>query len=418
MEQTITMNPNKTTAAPQGETTAFGTDNAIPGNESVEKDAADKQAADTTTVTTFNTEAGEADAQPAIDGHEQEQGTAEQVASPEAGNNEPITTASQEVDVTPRDDINNTDPYGSLLWVGLGVVLVLLVAVFVFLLRKSRKKAHMSKAIDERRLTATQPAGSNCVNSVPYARPSIAIGNAQHIGNRESQQDCFGISDIYDAKMLNEKGVLVVLADGMGGMSNGDVISNAVVHEMQARFSEMQPSEDPAKLLLHLLKAAIEAAGRAQQGASKGGSTVVAALIHQSRLYFLSVGDSRICLLRNGGMIQLNREHVYGKQLDEMVTNGVLSAESAQGNKQRKALTSYIGMDGNIDIDRNTAAIDIYPGDKVVLMSDGVYNTLTEAEIIPLLLREPMQAAQAVQQSVLAKGRAHQDNLTIAILEI
>lgn len=72
MEQTITMNPNKTTAAPQGETTAFGTDNAIPGNESVEKDAADKQAADTTTVTTFNTEAGEADAQPAIDGHEQD----------------------------------------------------------------------------------------------------------------------------------------------------------------------------------------------------------------------------------------------------------------------------------------------------------------------------------------------------------
>jgi protein phosphatase len=260
--------------------------------------------------------------------------------------------------------------------------------------------------------TKTTPINAP-VSSSPPQRGGIIIGNAQHIGARKEQQDSFGISNI---DTIASTGLLAVLADGMGGLNNGAAYSKAAVQASLQSFREEGAEKDDEATLLRILKRAREAIENANL--TDGGTTFIAALIHEQQLHFVSVGDSRICLIRNGGIIQLNREHVYGRELDDLAAKGVLSEEEATSDQQRAAITSYLGMSDELEVDRNINAIPLFSGDKVILMSDGVYGYLPETELADLLRREPMGAAEAIQTRILEKNNPHQDNLTIIVLEI
>ena len=254
--------------------------------------------------------------------------------------------------------------------------------------------------------------------STTYAVPrhgNILIGNEQDQGSRPEQQDSFGISSI-EASEIKKRGLLAVVADGMGGLNNGAVYSKAAVNGALCSFREEEPEQSDEATLLRVLKRAKEEV--AETGLYDGGTTFVATLIHQQQLHFISVGDSRICLMRNGGLIQLNREHVYGRELDDQALNGKLTELEAHEDRQRKALTSYLGKQDDVAIDRNINPIPLYSGDKVILMSDGVYGFLPEQELTECLNRKPMDAAVAVKQAVLAKKHPKQDNLTIIVMEI
>ena len=135
------------------------------------------------------------------------------------------------------------------------------------------------------------------------------------------------------------------------------------------------------------------------------------------RLHFLSVGDSRICLIRGGALTILNREHVYGTELDEKAARGEISLEEARSDPQRKSLTSYIGTDPLKKIDRSVHGMTLLPGDKVLLMSDGVFGTLTEQEILRAAQGDAQVMAEGLQGMILAKRRPGQDNFTAVILQ-
>ena len=241
----------------------------------------------------------------------------------------------------------------------------------------------------------------------------ILIGNAQNIGARKDQQDSFGLSAM-DA--VPNVGLLAVVADGMGGLNNGAVYSKTAVQAALQSFRDERAEKSDEATLLRVLKRAREAVD--DTGLTDGGTTFVAALIRNQKLHFISVGDSRICLMRNGGLIQLNREHIYGRELDDLAANGMLSEEEAAADSQRAAITSYLGKREELAVDRNINAISLFSGDKIALMSDGVYNYMPETELTALLCRKPMEAAEAVEKAILAKNNLHQDNITIIVLEI
>lgn len=246
-------------------------------------------------------------------------------------------------------------------------------------------------------------------------RGTIVIGNAQHIGMRSEQQDAFGISE-NDEKVASEKGLLAVLADGLGGLSNGKEYAQTAVNAALHSFREEKNEQSDDITLLRILRRASDAILR--NDIADGGCTFVACLIKDEHLSFISVGDSRISLMRNGGLIQLNREHIYGRELDERMEDYRKADSDVSELKKRLLLTSYIGKPGEVKIDRNTSPIPLYSGDKVVLMSDGIYNGLTEEELSLLLLQEAMAAAGAVQKRLTEHMRPDQDNLTIIVLEI
>ena len=298
--------------------------------------------------------------------------------------------------------VNHISDSGKI-WILAVAMIVAVVVCLVLFFRKKKKKPEEARTKPVHAPDSYQAANHG----------AILIGNAQHIGARKDQQDSFGISSM-DA--VSSVGLLAVLADGMGGLNNGSVYSKTAVQAALQSFRDERAEKSDEATLLRILKRAREAVENT--GLTDGGTTFIAALIRDQMLHFISVGDSRICLMRNGGIIQLNREHIYGRELDDMAANGLLSEEEANSDTQRSAITSYLGKTGELELDRNINAVPLFSGDKVILMSDGVYGYLPEQKLTELLYQKPMKAAEAVEKAILEKNNPHQDNMTIIILEI
>lgn len=248
----------------------------------------------------------------------------------------------------------------------------------------------------------------------PVSVLGFDVGKVHEQGARESQQDCFAVSP---DELRGEYGLLAVVADGMGGLSDGDKVSQAAVGAMLDGFCAAQG--DGRTVLLELLHKANLAVNRVLgiENLSKSGSTLAAALMRGGRFYWLSVGDSRIALLRGGALIQLNREHIYKNELLLSAVNGSESFASALSHPKAAGLTSYLGMGRLKYVDIPASPIEILPGDVFVLMSDGVYNALDERELINALSLPAQKAADAVKKAVTAKGYKTQDNFTAVIIE-
>jgi len=246
----------------------------------------------------------------------------------------------------------------------------------------------------------------------------VGVSNIQGIGSRANQQDSFGITEIDNLR----KGIFAVVADGMGGTSNGAEISRITTSRMLQLFRDASPDfNDPGGMLLSMLNSSQESA-RAfikQIGGQISGSTVVAAIIKRGSLWFVSVGDSRIYLLRGGELIQLNREHNCASDLDEQAARGEITLEEALNDPKRAALTSFIGIESNLQIDRNVQPIKLANGDRVLIMSDGVFGTISEAELAETAsTAEVQKAGTVIEQKIKEKAKPNQDNYTAIILEI
>ena len=290
-------------------------------------------------------------------------------------------------------------------------------AVLIFALLRRSKNAGEKK--DSNTAETQRRDGQGCYsrkNGSVSEAPPLSVGFAQNAGTRPAQEDSFGISDISDTGLFDEKGLLAVLADGNGKHGDGVKASKAAVDAALDAFREETDGEKPDELLLKLLRRAAYAVSNA--GTAKERTTFAAVIIKQGQLYFVSVGDSRIYLLRGGGLIQLNREHVYGRELYDLWSNGNLSRESSYGDTRRKFFTGYLGKRGELPVDRNVNPVSLYPGDKVILMSDGVFGYISETELETLLRKKPVKAAEAVRTAVLEKHDPDQDNLSIAVIGI
>lgn len=273
------------------------------------------------------------------------------------------------------------------------IAVVILVILVILLVRRHRSRR-------------AAPAGGNVT--------SLAVGKVHEQGARKSQQDCFAVSPV---EMARDRGLLAVVADGMGGLSDGDRVSQAAVGAMLDAF--LSSPADPAILLPSLLARANRAVNAllGEEGLNQSGSTLAAAYIRDGAAYYLSVGDSRICLLRAGELYQLNREHIYRNELLVGAVNGSGTFEQAVAHPKAGGLTSYLGMGQLKYVDLPAAPLWLRPGDKLVLMSDGVYNALSPAELTRVLDGDARRAAEQVAAAVQAKGYAHQDNYTAIIIQ-
>lgn len=246
----------------------------------------------------------------------------------------------------------------------------------------------------------------------------LAVGKIHGVGAREMQQDSFGISDT-SLDRVKDKGILFVLADGMGGMNDGEKASMAVVVSCLNYFEQYRFEDDiQAELQEMLLGANQETLRVLGNSVGTGGSTAIIAYIKDGQLYWASVGDSHIYLYRNNRLYQLNKEHNYAAELAEMVKRGEISSEMAIAHPQRKALTSFIGIGELEKIDSNVDAISLKKGERVLLMSDGVFNTLSEKQIVEAMQYSVVKSAMSLGMQIEQIKKRGQDNYTALIVEI
>lgn len=329
-------------------------------------------------------------------------------------------------------------------------VIVLLAAaialVVVKLVKNSKKKKRAQQMRDAETMYAPPPAQkpstrvpvrrkgqrpSMADNSGPPSTPvrsapgsvvtgtasgGFKIGFAQTIGARENQEDSYCITDWTNPAVVAERGLLAAVADGIGGLSNGQVASGAVVRNLCGRFERQDPARPMSDRLLELAAQAQQDVLQINMRGERCGTTLVSVLIKNKEMALLSVGDSRIVLYRAGALMQLNREHTLGRENDE---KQALSMDGETLDKRKQgALTSYLGKEKLRSIDRNLKPVNLVPGDRILLMSDGVFGTLKDQEIIDKLSLEPEQAAKAIIRAVDDQKRPGQDNATIVIVGI
>jgi serine/threonine protein phosphatase PrpC len=135
---------------------------------------------------------------------------------------------------------------------------------------------------------------------------------------------------------------------------------------------------------------------------------------------WISVGDSHIYLYRGSQLLLLNREHIYEAELLQQAVNGEISFGEVKKHPKRKGLTSFIGMGELKHIDGSSSRIPSQKGDWLLLMSDGVFNTVPEADICQILSQagNAEVAARQLEDEVLRRQNPKQDNFTAIILEL
>ena len=150
------------------------------------------------------------------------------------------------------------------------------------------------------------------------------------------------------------------------------------------------------------------------------GTTLISVVIKDKKLHYLSVGDSAIILFRNHQLINLNEKHVFQTVLEQKYVSGEISEGQMLNNPMKKRITSYVGAEVLKYVDINEKPIQLRKGDKVILCTDGVTNSLSELELESVMLKkvDPFEMSEMIMAMIKKKNMVRQDNATVIILEV
>ncbi|MEF8792999.1 PP2C family protein-serine/threonine phosphatase [Thiohalorhabdus sp.] len=223
---------------------------------------------------------------------------------------------------------------------------------------------------------------------------SVAISE---IGQRGTNED-----DFLEAPDLG----LWAVADGMGGHAHGEIASRTALSALKSAMLEGQD-----------LAAAATAANRttweaARQRGSDMGTTLVALRLHADAGEVAWLGDSRAYRWDGATLSQVTSDHTV---VQEWVAQGRIRPEEARHHPYGHVLTRALGLDR--DEQAEAVWLPLEGGERFLLCSDGLTDTLTDAEIARVLGHSPdADAPGALYQAAAAAGNPHQDNLTAVVI--
>ncbi len=232
---------------------------------------------------------------------------------------------------------------------------------------------------------------------------------------RENNEDFVGF---WQPQTVDEKrslGAVAVLADGVGGLSYGEVASRLAVETALKTFRGAARDQSPQQLIEQMFSAANRAVydkGMEDHGKSRMATTVAVVVLRNNEITVGNVGDSRVYLVRKATIKQLSTDHTYTGMQQKF---GLISEQEAKTSENRSILTRSVGHELMIRVDVENSTV--FKGDKVVLCSDGLYAYVTDSEIADIVSR--YSPAQACRQLVaLAEQRGTEDNVSVQVLQI
>lgn len=258
----------------------------------------------------------------------------------------------------------------------------------------------------------------------PLPEIQFDVASAISQGRRDYQEDAI----ITDFPLGVETG-FVVLADGMGGHSAGDIASKIVVTEV---FSELKLQcgdqqgfeENITEILLEATRAANECVSghvNANPETEGMGTTLVAPVFIRDQLFWVSVGDSPLFLYRNGVLRQLNEDHSMAPQIEYLVKSGLMAEATAQDHPDRNCLTSVLIGDEISRIDCPKNPLDLLDGDILIVASDGL-QFLSEDQISCTLEENIKSHSAEIAETLLGRledlDDPEQDNVSFSVIKI
>jgi protein phosphatase len=228
----------------------------------------------------------------------------------------------------------------------------------------------------------------------------IDLGYTSLAGLRPRNEDyCAGVTP--DGEALENKGILIAVADGVGGHANGREASEYCVRSLLADYYSTPDTwsipQSLDKVIVALNRWLYSHSRRARETA--GMATTLSAVVLRGRRYAIAhVGDTRVYLLRNGELSLLTSDHVW----KHPELNNVLSRA--------------VGLDANLPIDFTDG--NLVEGDLFLLASDGVWNVLGDARLIKLLEIPESAEDIAARITLAALEAGSDDNCTALVARI
>ena len=246
------------------------------------------------------------------------------------------------------------------------------------------------------------------------------IAGDQIDGARDYQEDAFLTTYIDDADGESKASALVIMADGMGGHAAGNIASNLVVSTFNKSFTGKFGTEDVPHILREsLLKAndALRESIRETPALDGMGCTMVTAAVTKGKVYWVSVGDSHLYVVRDRKLEKKNDDHSYGGYLDRMKAKGM--DIEAEAGLSRNMLMSAMTGDDLTEIDCPDAGFQLLPRDRLIIASDGL-DTLNESTIIQTSAWSPTpkECVQALLTAVEDAKKPRQDNTTVIVIDV
>jgi len=221
------------------------------------------------------------------------------------------------------------------------------------------------------------------------------------------------ITDNLDGHRVGPGGLLLAVADGMGGAKAGEVASRLAIEQLMRRLGAPVQKEDLADRLSDGLKSANHAvrhASRENPSWAGMGSTLTAALICQGQAYVGQVGDSRCYLIHAGEVRQVTKDQSL---VQVLVDIGQMTKEQAAQSPQRNVILQSLGA--RDEIEPAVSVVPLAHDDYLVLTSDYLMQKVSDAEMCEMINRAPMLSAACAQLVALANDRGGADNITVIV---
>lgn len=247
---------------------------------------------------------------------------------------------------------------------------------------------------------------------------TFEIAGAQIDGAREYQEDAFLITHLVDNQ--GQPSSLVIVADGMGGHAAGNIAGNMAVQNFSKQVTANYPGDNVAQVLNDaILKANYSIAETIKETPALDGMgcTLVGVLLEGNKMWWGSVGDSNLYLLRNRELTKINADHSYGGFLDAMAAAGT-PVEPEPGLSRNMLMSALTGGDIS-EIDCPASPLQVQAGDKILICSDGI-NTLSNGKIIQYCdwSETPKECVEALLTAVEDAEIPKQDNTTTIVVYV
>jgi protein phosphatase len=232
----------------------------------------------------------------------------------------------------------------------------------------------------------------------------FSSGAASHVGLVREHNEDAGFASPY----------LQLVADGVGGAAAGEVASATTAYVVSA-LAAARPAADPVRLLTDAVTAAHHQLRRGvADDPDRAGmaTTLTAVLARHDRVTLVHLGDSRAYLLREGRLDRLTRDDTF---VQDLIDEGRLTADAARNHPYRSVVMKSVDAEHAPEPD--VRSIEVAPGDRLLLCSDGLSDLVDEARMAALLgAPDPDDAAATLVHAALGEGG--RDNVTCLVADV
>jgi PPM family protein phosphatase len=232
---------------------------------------------------------------------------------------------------------------------------------------------------------------------------------------RELNEDSGACIQPDNPELRASKGSLILVADGMGGHSAGEVASRLAVDIITRIYYE--DAGDPQSALKKAFREAnreIHKAAEKDESKTGMGTTCTALVLQDGTAISAHVGDSRLYLVRRQAIYLMTEDH---SAVMEMVKAGLITIEQARHHPDKNVILRALGSHPEVEVSSWNEPLPVRGGDKFVVCSDGLYDLVEDDEIKERVAeRDPHSACETLIG--LARERGGYDNITVGVIAV